>query len=184
MYSSSKLRDGSVNLATAEPDYHIEFKNEEYQIRNYRAILIAETLVQGQFDSVGKKAFRILADYIFGYNASNTKIAMSVPVLTQPCPESGFIVQFAMLGDLNIRNIPQPLDPRVQIRELSPCRMAALVYSGSWSEANFVEKRNQLLFYLKRDLVEVIGLPRIAKYNSPFQPSFLRRNEVLIEVQK
>ncbi len=184
MCSGSAVRGEKLKMATAEPDYKVETKNDDYEIRLYSAFLVAETFINDQFEAVGKKAFRILADYIFGENHSKTKIAMSVPVMTQPTSESGFKVQFAVLDGLDLNTVPQPLDSRVQIRKLSPRRMAALGYSGSWSEEKFSERRDKLLFFLQRDHIKTFGLPIIAKYNSPLQPSFLRRNEVLIEVEK
>ena len=175
-------------MASAEPRYEIEFKNADYEIRHYAAFLVAETVIQDSFEAVGKKAFRILADYIFGQNNSKTKISMSVPVMTQPnfgpMLGQGFKVQFALLDGFNVETAPQPLDSRVQVHEISPRRMAALAYSGSWSEENFKQHLDKLLVCLERDHLKTLGLPIIAKYNSPFQPSFLRRNEVLIEVQR
>ena len=196
MYSRSSVRVEKLDMASAEPRYEIEFKNEDYEIRLYSAVLVAETIIEDAFEAVGKKAFRILADYIFGQNNSKTKIAMSVPVMTQPNfgpnigPSinpifgQGFKVQFALLDGFNVETAPQPLDSRVQVHEISPRRMAALAYSGSWSEENFKQHLDKLLVCLERDHLKTLGLPIIAKYNSPFQPSFLRRNEVLIEVQR
>jgi len=61
--------------------------------------------------------------------------------------------------------------------------MAVKQYSGTWSQDNYEEHETQLLKALKADDVKIIGEPMFARYNSPFSLWFLRRNEVMIEVE-
>ena len=119
-------------VAIEEPKYTVESRTDHYEIRAYPKILVAQTLVDANFDDAGNKAFRILADYIFGNNKAKTKIAMTAPVsqtapsekiamtapVTQVKGQTGFLVQFTMPASYTIESLPEPNDPRVQIREL------------------------------------------------------------------
>jgi hypothetical protein len=61
--------------------------------------------------------------------------------------------------------------------------VAVLRFSGSWSEAHFEEKNKELLQELANAKVKTKGSIFTMLYNPPFTPSFLRRNEVAIEVE-
>ena len=61
--------------------------------------------------------------------------------------------------------------------------MAVKKFSGRWSEKNYKKFENQLLDALIENDIEVIGGPIFARYNSPFVPWFMRRNEVMVEIQ-
>ena len=60
--------------------------------------------------------------------------------------------------------------------------MAVKQFSGRWIEKNYKKSEKQLLQYLNKSDIKIIGTPILARYNAPFVPWFLRRNEVMIEV--
>jgi hypothetical protein len=182
-------------MAIEEPKYTVEEKNATYEIRKYSPILVAETLIDDSFEDSGNKAFRILADYIFGNNTArakidakemlsqkkNEKIAMTAPVNLQKAPK-GYLCQFTMPEKYNLETLPQPNDSRVQIRQIPARQVAVLTYTGSWSESKFNEKRDELLNALKANGRNPTGEPVFARFNSPFQIWFLRRNEIWVEL--
>ncbi|MGD6851285.1 MAG: heme-binding protein, partial [Candidatus Bathyarchaeia archaeon] len=61
--------------------------------------------------------------------------------------------------------------------------VAVLRFSGSWSEAHFEEKKQELLQELVKAKIKTKGSVFSMLYNPPLTPSFLRRNEVAIEVE-
>ena len=65
-------------MAIEEPGYAIVREGPDFELRRYQPQLLAETEVRGRFDQAGGKAFRILADYIFGNNQAAEKIARRV----------------------------------------------------------------------------------------------------------
>jgi len=184
-------------MAIEEPEYTVESKAINYEIRKYGAILVAETKVDSDFENAGNQAFRILAGYIFGANKSKTNIAMTAPVkqelvsekiemtapVTQAKGVSGFLVQFTMPKKYSLEALPIPNDSRVQLRQLPARKIAVFTYSGSWSESRYAEKLASFKEDLKRDNIDGVGEPVLARYNSPFQLWFLRRNEIWIEVK-
>jgi len=185
-------------MAIEEPMYSVISKNQSYEIRKYDSIIVAQTKVEANFEEAGNQAFRILADFIFGGNKSKTKIAMTAPVNQMPAAvsekiemtapvsmsksELGFLVQFTMPKQYTLETLPIPNDARVEIRQIPPRRVAVFTYSGSWSEERYQKKLQEFQLALKENSVNTKGSPLLARYNSPFQLWFLRRNEIWIEV--
>ncbi len=185
-------------MAIEEPEFQIASKTEDYEVRRYGAVLVAETKVDVSFEDAGNKAFRILADYIFGGNKSKTKIAMTAPVnqtataasekiaMTAPVSQSkissGYLVQFTMPKSYTLESLPIPNDARVELRSIPARTVAVYSYSGSWSEERYQNKLATFLEALKKNGVQPVGEPVFARFNSPFQLWFLRRNEIWLEI--
>lgn len=53
---------------TESPDYHVEVKDGEFEVRLYPGYILAQVDVEGDFRDALLKGFSILADYIFGNN--------------------------------------------------------------------------------------------------------------------
>ena len=62
--------------------------------------------------------------------------------------------------------------------------MAALSYSGTWSQWRYKEKEKRLEELIRQRGLKIKGVPVFARYNHPFTLWFLRRNEVLIPVAR
>ncbi len=185
-------------MAVEEPEYQVETKAAEYEIRKYGPMIVAETKIESSFEEAGNQAFRILAAFIFGENKAKSKIEMTAPVsqtvasqkiamtapVTQTNGENGFLVQFTMPSEYTLETLPAPNDPRVEIRQIPARKIAVYSYSGSWSESRYREKLAKFNEALKRDQVSSVGEPVLARFNSPFQLWFLRRNEIWLEVKQ
>lgn len=190
-------------MAIEEPKFTVIEKNDTFEIRKYSSYLVAETEVSGDFDAMGKKAFKILFNYISGANQERSEIAMTAPVIQKDPEESGQkiamtapVIQerdnnnpqsstfsFVMPAHFTLETLPLPLDKRIHIKEIPKRTIAVREYSGTWSEDRFNENKTLLLESLKKANIETIGEASFARYNSPFALWFLRRNEVMIEVK-
>jgi hypothetical protein len=187
-------------MAYEEPEYRVLAEREEYEIRAYEPYLVAETVVEGDYGESGSKGFRILAGYIFGDNKVSEKMAMTAPVTREPAESvkmnmtvpviservaeaERYRYQFVMERKYTRETLPVPDDERVTIREIPARTMAVHRYSGRWTAANFEKHTAILLRALERDGIEIVGTPGSAAYNAPFMPPFLRRNEVLVEIE-
>lgn len=184
-------------MAIQEPGFVLESKNNNYEVRQYKPFLVAETMIDSDFEGAGNAAFRILADFIFGNNKSQTKLDMTAPVtqqvvsekiemtapVTQTKKDNGFLVQFVMPEGHTLLTIPMPNDPRVHIKEITAKRFAVYSYSGSWSESRYNDKLEDFKAKLKNDGIQFTGEPIFSRYNSPFQLWFLRRNEIWFELK-
>tara|TARA_Y100000389_G_scaffold201599_1_gene244721 strand:- start:7381 stop:8049 length:669 start_codon:yes stop_codon:yes gene_type:complete len=193
----SILFGGSVN-AIEEPDYKIIDKNLNFEIRHYEEYLVAEVSLFGDFNSSGSQAFKILAGYIFGDNSTVKKMKMTAPVesqfestsekmaMTAPVlstSEDGkYIYRFVMEKKYSMDTLPAPNDARIRLHKIEPRFMAVKSYSGSWNEKNYNNNKKELMKSLNYQGIQVIGVPIFARYNAPFVPWFLRRNEVMVEI--
>jgi len=182
-----------------EPEYRVLAEGDEYEIRAYAPYLVAETVVEGDYGDSGGRGFRILAGYIFGDNRASEKMAMTAPVTREPAGSvrmnmtapviaeqvaeaDRYRYQFVMERKYTRETLPVPDDDRVTIREIPARTMAVHRYSGRWTASNFEKHTGILLRALERDGIQVTGTPRSAAYNAPFMPPFLRRNEILVEI--
>lgn len=182
--------------ALEQPDYRVEQQFDSFELRRYSAYLVAEVEVTGEFDKVGDQAFRILFDYISGANAGNQEIQMTAPVEqalanrpnsdgTMTGTSSSGIGQqtyrfsFVMPAEFNPDSLPEPEHPAIRIRRVDTQLVAALTYSGTWSESRYREHENQLLNALANEGLTAAGPTVFARYNAPFVPWFVRKNEVL-----
>ena len=170
-------------IATEEPSYTLVEKEGSIEIRDYSAIIIAETVVREDFDDAGNTAFRPLFRYIGGDNRDGRKIAMTAPVLQRGADSGGFSVGFITPSQYSLQTAPEPDNPAVKLRQFPAQRMAVLRYSGRWTEANFRKHEALLMGWLKARNLTTTGPSIYARYNAPFVPWPLRRNEVMFPVQ-
>ena len=168
-------------VAIEEVPYILIEQNGEFSLREYPPHIVAETTVDGTFDQVGSEGFRRLVAYINGENRKKQSIAMTAPVNQERMGDS-WRITFVMPAKYALDTLPAPIDSRVSIRQ-EPKRLIAVVrYSGTWSRKRYIKHEKQLLEWIKNRSFKQTSEPVWARYNSPFMPWFLRRNEVLIPV--
>ena len=196
LFSLCLLTTHLNSMAIEEPVYEVIQQLEGAEVRQYAPYVVAQVLVSGPADDAGSQAFPILAGYIFGKNKGARKLDMTAPVtqaaapvkldmtapVTQAAAPGGFIVQFVLPKDITLATAPEPIDPRVQLREVPARRVAVIRYSGFWSQANFDEHLAQLEAALRVAQLPWAGEPTLSRYNAPFTPWFLRRNEIWLSL--
>jgi hypothetical protein len=185
-------------MALEEAKYTVLQKRDAFELREYAPQVVAETIVQGDFSSVGNEAFQRLYGYISGKNRKAQSIPMTAPVnqeagsekipMTAPVNQervgNEWRVAFVMPAEARLSDLPAPLDPSVVLREVPGRTMAALTYSGTWSKKRY-DRHLEILKERMRELgLKASGEPVFARYNPPFTPWFLRRNEILIPVER
>ena len=179
--------------AAEEPAYRVVRQLDGAEVREYPAYVVAEVLVPGPAEEAGSQAFPILAGYIFGKNKGEKKFAMTAPVtqvaapvkleMTAPVKQEaaaagGFMVQFVLPKGVALASAPEPLDARVVLREVPASRVAVVRYSGLWSQRNYSEHLEQLQAALRAAQLAWTGEPILSRYDPPFTPWFMRRNEI------
>jgi hypothetical protein len=172
--------------ALEQPKFEVIEQMEGVEIRRYESRIVARTLMSGDFDDAGNRGFRRLAGYIFGGNETGNKIAMTAPVdmaAANGKSEGRYWITFGMPNEYDLSELPHPEDRRVELLVEPEKYMAVLKYKGGWSEARFNKNRLRLLETMEQSMDWVMqGEPVWARYNPPFTPGFLKRNEVAIEV--
>jgi len=168
---------------TEQQRYQVVRESGGFELREYEPHVLAEVRVRGAFESAGSTAFRPLVSYIGGRNASGQKIAMTAPVIQAPdATGTEHEVAFVMPAGSTLAAMPEPTDAGVSMREVGTELVAAVRFSGRWSEGVFAERSAALLGWVRDEGLEPTGPPRFARYDPPWTPWFLRRNEVLIPV--
>lgn len=186
---------GAMNImAIEEAGYAVLRKEKNIEVREYTPHILAEVMITGSLENAGNEAFSPLFKYISGDNVKNEKVAMTAPVSQQAAGEKiamtapvaqravgeQWAVSFMMPASYTMATIPQPKNPAVQIRLVPGRRMAAIRYSGFWSAKRYEKHRLLLEAWMKANNLTPDGDPVWARYNPPFTPWFLRRNEILI----
>jgi hypothetical protein len=196
---------------TWQPPYDVEAREGRIEVRRYHPEIHAVTTID---DATWRESlndgFRRLADYIFGANASETKIPMTSPVSISVAPhpassphtddleqQAGASVlpidalvaagprrmDFVMPGDLTFADLPIPTDSRVRLVRVPARRVAALGFRGSYRGDAPAHKRNELVFLAKLAGLHTHSDAWFAGYDGPSTLPALRRNEVMIELE-
>lgn len=183
-------------MATEEAEYTVVLTEEDFEVRAYQPHILAETSIEGEFDGAGSKAFGRLFKYISGNNTSRQSIEMTAPVTQEPQSEKikmtspvaqqqsgdSWAVSFMMPAASSLDTLPVPNDPNIALRQVPARHMAALRYSGTWSEKNYASHKDSLDAWIQGKGFTVTGEAVWARYDPPFKPWFLRRNEILIPI--
>lgn len=203
---------GYLTVARIEkPRYEVLEKKRDYELRRYDGYILASTFVDREdgesFDDLTNKGFRVLADYIFGNNsvvvegedAVGENIAMTSPVIQEPSRvseeiamtspvvqskgEMGYWMSFVMPSEYTMESLPTPNNDRVKLEEVPGFKAAVLRFSWFVSESKLDKKINELRDRVENDGFEIVGEARIARYDPPWTPAFMRTNEVWFEVK-
>jgi len=188
---------GSMDsMAIEEAKYKVLQKDNSFEIRDYAPHILAETIVEGDLEGAGNKAFNRLFRYISGNNRSRKKVAMTAPVsqrlmgekikMTAPVGQrrvqEKWSVSFMMPASYTLETLPEPEDPNITLRQVPARRMASVRYSGFWSEKRYLKYKSKLVSWIRERGLSIVGEAIWARYNPPFTPWFLRRNEILIPI--
>ena len=193
------ILESCVTGKTEEPAYSVKMTEADFEVREYAPRIVAETTVSGDFADAPSIGFRRLADYIFGNNTKKTEIAMTAPVaqerqsekiaMTAPVSQerikdSSWLITFTMPSAYTIESLPKPNSELVTIKQLPPAKFAVVKFSGFNKQKTVIEKTDSLRQWLRSKSINEKGAePIYARYNPPWTPWFLRRNEILIELE-
>ena len=123
--------------------------------------------------------FPVLANYIFGGNKDNTKMAMTSPVLYNMSNKSSF--SFIMPKQFEINNLPSPNTEKIFFETVKNQCVAVMEFSGFANEKNCAVKHLELLNILKKNKIAYNNDFMIAVYQPPYQ-LINRKNEIWVEV--
>ena len=168
--SSGKL------MAIEEPDYELIRSDGDIAVRDYGPIVVAEVLVESDFEDAGNAAFRPLFEYI-----SDNDIAMTAPV-TQQADDNAWAVRFVMPRELKQESLPEPGNSNLTMKTVPPRRVAVIRYSGTWSVTNSQEHLAKLTDWIEAEGYAIAGEASWARYTAPYSLWFMRRNEIHLPI--
>jgi len=179
------------------PRYQVVEEDGAFEVRDYPPMVVAEVRRAGPRREALSAGFGPLARYIFAREREGERVAMTAPVtqqrpdpiamtapVTQSQADAGlWAVRFIMPARYRLADLPTPSGSDVRLEEVPARRSAAIRFSGVTTDALIADKQAQLLDWMAARGLEPAAPPTYAYYNDPFTPGFLRRNEVLVDVQ-
>lgn len=188
---------GPLMSDVEKPDYKVIQSEQNIEIRHYEPMIIAEVEVEGKREDAIRDGFRLIADYIFGNNKVKLDIAMTSPVqqqesqkiaMTAPVQQQStgrsWQISFVMPSKYIMESLPEPNNDRVRLKEILTKKFVVIEFSGTNSNENVTKHENQLMNYIEANQIKIIGSPKYAFYNAPWTLPFMRRNEVMIEINQ
>lgn len=177
---------------TKEPSYRSVAKLAEIvEVREYDHMVWAQVAHEGESSSRDQENnnFRKLFKYIQGNNRTSIEagegeskeIPMTAPVFMSLDKSS---MSFVLPKGTSVGKAPIPLDSSVELRSISPTKVAVLRFSGSLESDIIAEKAKQLLASLEGTPYKPLGELVVAGYDPPWTLPALRRNEVMVEVEE
>jgi effector-binding domain-containing protein len=187
---------GPIMSNVEQPNYQVITSEQGIDIRQYMPMIIAEVEMRGEREEAIGEGFRMLADYIFGNNTAQQGIAMTAPVqqqnsekiaMTAPVQQQAqngvWTISFVMPSGYSIDILPKPNNEIVTIKEVLPKRYAVIQFSGLNSNENIARQEKQLLQYIENNKIKTVGPAKYAFYNPPWTLPFMRRNEIMLELE-
>ena len=148
------------------------------EIRRYHPCVIADVIVEAPYSQAASLGFRPLVTYI-----SQNKIAMTAPVLQESTDSRSWIISFVMPAEMTVRDLPNPQNSKVRLRTVPEQLSAVLAFTGLAPSSKIQEKELELRAALAKESLTPIGALRIARFDPPWKPGFLRYNEVILDLK-
>ncbi len=183
-----------------EYPHEVVVKDGRFEIRAYEPCIVATTRMPGDMSEVSGAMFKRLGGYIFGDNTAEDEIAMTMPVIreeaeprsekiamTMPVTRSptdgGWSMSFVMPSKYSMDSLPRPDNESVDIEKRPGVLRAAYRYSGIQHASDLAEYEPRLTEWAREQGYRVKSDAMLAAYDPPWTIWFLRRNEVLVEVE-
>ena len=189
-------------MANEEPRYEVIKKEENFEVRRYQPMIIAEVLVAGTLNEASNKGFRQIADFIFGNNEDpikkqSEKIAMTAPgtmeadtsskiAMTAPVTMEGsggaWKMAFVMPSKFTMDTLPKPKNSNVIIKQMPAQQVAVVTFSGWVDEEKLAAQTTRLNEWMAKNGLKSSGTAQLSRYNPPWTLPFWRRNEVWMKL--
>ena len=111
------------------------------------------------------------------------KISMTTPVSEETYGENIHRISFTMPSKYTLETLPKPDDPRINFKEVKNQKTAVLRFSGRVKKKLAHEKMEEMMNWLAKKNLSPKSNFIVAQYNNPAVPGFLRRNEILVEIE-
>jgi len=188
---------GPIVSNVEQAKYDVVETHGSIEIRDYAPMIVAEVNVPGEREEAISDGFRMIADYIFGNNVSSQEVAMTAPVIQQasekiamtaPVTQQGgggdWVVRFVMPSEYTMQTLPKPNNPDVGLKEIAEKRFAVIRFSGLARPKSLEKHTKELEAFIQSHNLQTHSGAIYAFFNPPWTLPFLRRNEVMIEINR
>jgi len=171
-------------MALETPKYRLISKYDSFEIRRYSEMIIATTTVKADYKSSTSSGFRRIANYIFGGNDKEMKIAMTAPVISD-CPSEGldtYNISFVMPKEHSMKDLPRANTSDVSIKSEMLGEVAVLAFGGWATESRSMSFQKKFAKMLQQNNIETQGGFMVAQFNSPYVLPMFRKNELMVRI--
>jgi hypothetical protein len=188
---------GPIMSNVEQARYDVFETHGAIEIRDYAPMIVAEVSVPGDREKAISDGFRLIADFIFGNNISSKEVAMTAPVTQQPSEkiamtapviqqggEGLWVVRFVMPSAYTMQTLPKPNNSEVILKEIAGKRFAVIRFSGLARNNSLAAHTKELEAFIMENKLQTASEPTYAFFNPPWTLPFLRRNEVMIEINR
>ena len=188
----TKVYEGNLD----GPRYQTQRVDGAFELRAYEPFVIAQTAMKSSERKGMSGGFRVLAGYIFGGNQPAERLPMTAPVVTRQGGESlgmtapvlndskRSTMAFVMPDGRSKGELPVPNSDQVSLHDVSWGLTASIRYSGYATPKRVAAHRKRLEDWILANGYTALTEPMSAQYNSPGAMPLLRRNEVIVSVEK
>lgn len=186
-------------MSIEQPVYDVIKQDGGFEIRRYNGVILAQVEERTGFDAALNEGFRTLFNYITGQNTTKAKIPMTapvteeivetsekipmtVPVTVEAAGEGLYRVGFVMPGRYTLESLPRPADRSIHFREVPDHNVAVVRFSGHSHEPKVREQISALEEWLRENHLTPKSSFRLARYDPPWIPGFMRHNEVMVDI--
>ena len=165
-----------------EPEFVLLHRNKNIEVRQYSEYVIAKTTITSKQIKSDNNMFRTLASYIFGGNTKNQNIPMTAPVTTFQ-DDNSYGMLFYMLNSNNIEELPEPKNQNIIIEKFNLGKCVVINFSWFINDRKINKYQNKLKKFLKDNGYIQKSPFMVNRYDPPWKLPFMRRNEVLVQIQ-
>lgn len=151
----------------------------DLELRHYDEFVLAQTNVSGTFEEATDKAFKRLAEFIFGKNSERVTTSMTTPVFLDKTP-NGWTMSFYLTPDVQFI---RPNDPTIKIETHAAKDVAVLKYSGSQTVESMEHARAELLRLVMAQGLTPISDVWWAQFDQPVSLPMTKRNEAYVKIK-
>ncbi|MDK2826309.1 SOUL heme-binding protein [Methanolobus vulcani] len=167
-----------VSMTREEVGYRVLSElGKNIEVREYGELTLVSTSSNNIDDS-----FSVLRSYISGNNAEKKKIEMISPVIIFE-DKNVVNMSFILPQMYDTDDVPAPVDSKISV-QVVPSRKVAVIRFSGYAKGEIVEtKRSALNLQLSDNGIVTMGDFFLMRYDPPWVPPALMRNEVAIEVE-
>jgi hypothetical protein len=174
----SMFGSGGVEIAP----YRVLEQDEKFELRHYDSLILVSTPMSSLDED--RSPFYKLFNYISGDNDAEQDIAMTAPVFMDQADGETETMSFVLPKDFSMADAPIPQNPDVKLEEITDYTVATITFNGLLRQGNIQKHQALLEDWIQEKNWKKTGPAKAAGYNPPFTIPALRRNEILIPVEK
>lgn len=163
--------------------YTVLDSDGQFETREYPDLMLVSTDLPIQSKGDDGRFMRLFR-YIDGANDQSQKVAMTTPVfMDAENSNSKRQMAFVIPKAVSEKQIPEPTNEKLQIRERVGGQFAVIRFAGRLNKDSVTKAEKKLTQWIEKKNLTPEGEFECAGYDPPWTPGPFRRNEVLIRVK-